>query len=146
FSGMIPEVVAELAQVMARDWLPGDLKRSIFINTGSEATEVALRMAKMSTGGYEILVLGGSWHGITGGAASVSMASERKGYGVPAPGIFVIPEPNTYRPYIHKGTAEASAPANLDLALKMFDMQSSGRGAAIIAEPIISAGGVLVPP
>src|SRR3979490_1736652 len=73
FSGMIPQVVVELAQVLARDRLPGDLKKSIFINTGSEATEVALRMAKMYTGGYEILVLGGSWHGITGGAASVSM-------------------------------------------------------------------------
>jgi 2,2-dialkylglycine decarboxylase (pyruvate) len=128
FSGMIPEVVAELAQVLAKDWLPGDLKRSIFINTGSEATEVALRMAKMYTGGYEVLVLGGSWHGITGGAASVSMASDRKGYGVPPPGVFVIPEPNAYRPYIDKGSEEASALANLELALKMFDMQSSGRG------------------
>src|SRR5271170_4943519 len=146
FSGMIPEVVAELAETLARDWLPGDIKRSIFINTGSEATEVALRMAKMYTGGYEILVLGGSWHGITGGASSVSMASDRKGYGVPAPGIFVIPEPNAYRPYIPGATEEAAALANLELALKMFDMQSSGRGAAIIAEPVISAGGVLVPP
>src|SRR5580704_1488395 len=146
FSGMIPEVVAELARTLAHDWLPGDLKRTIFINTGSEATEVALRMAKMYTGGYEILVLGGSWHGITGGAASVSMASDRRGYGVPPPGVFVIPEPNAYRPYIAKGSDEESALANLDLALKMFDMQSSGRGAAVIAEPIISAGGVLVPP
>ena len=40
FSGMIPEVVVELAQNLARDWLPGDLERTIFINTGSEATEV----------------------------------------------------------------------------------------------------------
>ncbi|TCT02956.1 aspartate aminotransferase family protein [Aquabacter spiritensis] len=146
FSGMIPEVVAELAQVLARDWLPGDLTRSIFINTGSEATEVALRMAKMYTDGYEILVLGGSWHGITGGASAVSMASDRKGYGVPVPGIFVIPEPNAYRPYVKGADAEAEALANLDLALKLFDMQSTGRGAAIMVEPVISAGGVLVPP
>ena len=146
FSGMIPEVVVELAQTLARDWLPGDIKKTIFINTGSEATEVALRMAKMVTDGYEILALGGSWHGITGGASSVSLASDRKGYGVPAPGVFVIPEPNAYRPYIHAATPEASALANLDIALKMFDMQSAGRGAAIIVEPVISAGGVLVPP
>jgi 2,2-dialkylglycine decarboxylase (pyruvate) len=100
FSGMIPEVVVELAETLARDWLPGGIKRTIFINTGSEASEVALRMAKMYTDGYEVLALGGSWHGITGGASSVSMASDRKGYGVPAPGVFVIPEPNAYRPYI----------------------------------------------
>jgi 2,2-dialkylglycine decarboxylase (pyruvate) len=36
--------------------------------------------------------------------------------------------------------------AGLELALKLFDMQSAGRGAAIIVEPVISAGGVLVPP
>ncbi|CAN5328444.1 aspartate aminotransferase family protein [soil metagenome] len=146
FSGMIPEVVAELAQNLANDWLPGNLTKTIFINTGSEATEVALRMAKMYTDGYEILALGGSWHGITGGASTVSLASDRKGYGVPAPGVYVIPEPNEYRPYIAAATPEAAALANLDIALKMFDMQSAGRGAAIIAEPIISAGGVLIPP
>jgi 2,2-dialkylglycine decarboxylase (pyruvate) len=146
FSGMIPEVVAELAETLARDWYPGDITRSIFINTGSEATEAALRMAKMATDGYEVLALGGSWHGITGGAGSVSMASDRKGYGVPAPGVFVIPEPNAYRPYIQAASEEEAALANLELALKLFDMQSSGRGAAIIAEPVISAGGVLVPP
>src|SRR5882724_11732937 len=146
FSGMIPEVVVELAQTLARDWLPGDIKKSIFINTGSEATEVALRMAKMYTDGYEILALGGAWHGITGGASAVSMASDRKGYGVPPAGIFVIPEPNAYRPYITGLTDEQAALANLDIALKMFDMQSAGRGAAIIVEPVISAGGVLVPP
>jgi 2,2-dialkylglycine decarboxylase (pyruvate) len=146
FSGMIPEVVVELARTLAQDWLPGDLRKTIFVNTGSEATEVALRMAKMYTGGYEVLALGGSWHGITGGAGSVSMASDRKGYGVPAPGVFVIPEPNAYRPYISGLSPEASAMACLDIALKTFDMQSSGRGAAIIVEPVISAGGVLVPP
>lgn len=146
FSGMIPEAVAELAETLARDWLPGDLERTIFINTGSEATEVALRMAKMYTDGYEVLALGGSWHGITGAASSVSLASDRKGYGVPAPGVFVIPEPNAYRPYIPGATDEEAALANLELALRMFDMQSAGRGAAIIIEPVISAGGVLVPP
>ena len=89
FSGMIPEVVVDLAETLARDWLPGDIKRTIFINTGSEASEVAIRMAKMYTDGYEVLALGGSWHGITGAASSVSMASDRKGYGVPAPGTTV---------------------------------------------------------
>lgn len=146
FSGMIPEVVAELAQTLARDWLPGNISRSIFVNTGSESNEVALRMAKMYTDGYEVLALGGSWHGITSGASTVSFASDRKGYGVPAPGVFVIPEPNAYRPYLPSLSPEDSALANLEIALKMFDMQSAGRGAAIIVEPIISAGGVLVPP
>jgi 2,2-dialkylglycine decarboxylase (pyruvate) len=146
FSGMIPEVVAELARTLARDWMPGELKKSIFINTGSESNEVALRMAKMYTGGYEVITVGGSWHGVTGGASAVSFASDRKNYGVPAPGVFLIPEPNNYHPYIPGATEDEAALANLELGLKMFDMQSTGRGCALIPEPIIRAGGVLVPP
>ena len=72
FSGMIPEVVARLAATLARDWMPSGLSKSIFVNTGSESNEVALRMAKMHTQGYEILAVGGSWHGVTGGVSGVS--------------------------------------------------------------------------
>jgi 2,2-dialkylglycine decarboxylase (pyruvate) len=146
FSGMIPEVVAELGQTLARDWMPPGLAKSLFVNTGAESNEAALRMAKLHTGGYEVLAVGGSWHGVTGGTSAVSFASDRRGYGVPVPGVFVMPEPNAYRPYIEAGSEEQSALACLELGLKMFDMQSSGRPAAIIIEPIISAGGVLVPP
>ena len=146
FSGMIPEVVAELAATVARDWMPAGLTKSIFVNTGSESNEVALRMAKMYTGGYEILAVGGSWHGVTGGTSAVSFASDRKGYGVHVPGVYVMPEPNDYRPYIKGLSGEESALACLELGLKMYDMASTGRRAAIIIEPIISAGGVLVPP
>jgi 2,2-dialkylglycine decarboxylase (pyruvate) len=146
FSGMIPEVIAALARTVARDWMPAGLTKSIFVNTGSESNEVALRMAKMFTGGYEVLAVGGSWHGITGGAGAVSFASDRKHYGVPVPGVFVMPEPNSYRPYIPGDSPEQEALAVLELGLKMFDMQSAGKPAAIIVEPVISAGGVLVPP
>ncbi len=146
FSGMIPEVVAELAATVARDWMPAGLTKSIFVNTGSESNEVALRMAKMYTGGYEILAVGGSWHGVTGGTSAVSFASDRKSYGVHVPGVYVMPEPNDYRPYIKGLSGEESALACLELGLKMYDMASTGRRAAIIIEPIISAGGVLVPP
>lgn len=146
FSGMIPEVVARLAQTMARDWMPQGLSKSIFINTGSESNEVALRMAKMYTQGFEILAVGGSWHGVTGAASAASFASDRKGYGVHVPGVFVMPEPNMYRPYIQGMDGEASALACLEIGLKMYDMASTGRRSAIIIEPIISAGGVLVPP
>lgn len=146
FSGMIPEVVAELARTLAHDWMPPGLTKSVFVNTGSESNEVALRMAKMHTGGYEVLAVGGSWHGPTGGAGAVSFAGDRKHYGVPVPGVFLMPEPNAYRPYIPGASAEEEALACLELGLKMFDMQSAGRPAAIIIEPVISAGGVLVPP
>ncbi len=146
FSGMIPEAVAQLAATMARDWMPAGMTKSIFVNTGSESNEIALRMAKMHKSGFEILAVGGSWHGVTSGAGTVTYASDRKGYSVPPAGVCVMPEPNSYRPYIAGLDAEQSALACLEIGLKMFDMASAGRPAAIIVEPVISAGGVLVPP
>ena len=105
--------------------MPSGLSKSIFVNTGSESNEVALRMAKMHTQGYEILAVGGSWHGVTGGVSGVSYASDRKGYGVHVPGVYVMPEPNMYRPYIEGMDPEASALACLEIGLKMFDMASA---------------------
>ena len=58
FSGMIPEIVAELAQTLAEEWMPKGLTKSLFVNTGSESNEAALRMAKMYTGGYEVVAVG----------------------------------------------------------------------------------------
>ncbi len=144
FSGMIPEPVARLAKKLA-EWLPEPLSRSMFVNTGSESNEAALRMAKMVTGGYEVIALGGSWHGVTGQAAAASFASERRGYGPKVPGVSVIPEPFAYRcPIGHcRDQCDLSC---LKVGLKMFDMGAEGAPAAIIAEPILSAGGVIVPP
>jgi len=144
FSGMIPEPVVKLARKLA-EWLPSPLKRTMFVNTGSESNEIALRMAKLVTGGYEVIALGGSWHGVTGGAASASFAGERRGYGPKAPGASFIPEPYSYRCPIRHCRDECDMSC-MKVGLNMFDMGSDGAGAAIIAEPIISAGGVIVPP
>ena len=144
FSGMIPVSVAKLAKKLA-EWLPKPLSRSMFVNTGSESNEAAVRMAKMVTGGYEVIALGGSWHGVTGQAAALSFASGRRGYGPKVPGVFVIPEPYSYRCPI-KHCRDSCDMTCMEVGLNMFDMASEGAPAAIIAEPILSAGGVIVPP
>lgn len=144
FSGMIPESVARLAKKLA-EWLPHPLKKSLFVNTGSESNEAALKMAKLATGGWEVLALGGSWHGVTGGAGSVSFASDRRGTGPKPAGVHVIPEPNAYRCPVEHCRDKCDMTC-LRVGMRLFDMQSSGAPAAIIAEPVISAGGVLVPP
>lgn len=144
FSGMIPEAVVRLGRMLA-EWLPSPLQKSLFLNTGSESNEAALRLAKITTGGYEVIALGGSWHGTTGGSAAATFASDRRGYGPKVPGNHVIPEPNAYRcPIEHcRDTCDMSC---LRVGLKMFDMATDGEPAAIIAEPVVSAGGIIVPP
>ena len=144
FSGMISEPVVKLAVELSH-WLPAPLKKSLLLNTGSESNEAALRMAKLATGGYEVIALGASWHGTTAGSAAATFASDRRGYGPKVPGNHVIPEPNSFRcPIEH--CRDACDLSCLRVGLKMFDMATDGAPAAIIAEPIISAGGVIVPP
>ncbi len=144
FSGMIPRSVVQLADALSRI-VPKPLKKSLLLNTGSESNEAAIKMAKLCTGGFEVIGLGGSWHGVTGNAGSVSFASDRKGYGPGMPGTFVLPEPNAYRcPVRHcRDHCDRTCMA---IGFELYDMQSAGAPAAIIAEPVISAGGVIVPP
>ena len=49
--------------------LPEPLARAMFLSTGGEANEAALRLAKLHTGGHEVLAFTGSWHGMTAGAS-----------------------------------------------------------------------------
>jgi 2,2-dialkylglycine decarboxylase (pyruvate) len=144
FSGMISEPVAKLARELG-NWLPAPLKRSLFVNTGSESNEAALRIAKLATRGYEVVALGGSWHGTTGASAAASFASDRRGYGPKIPGVHALPEPNAYRCPIEHCRDECDMTC-LRVGLKTFDMASDGAPAALLIEPIISAGGVIVPP
>ncbi len=144
FSGMIPEPVARLAKKLA-DWLPGSLSKVLLVSTGSESNEAALRMAKMVTGGYEVIGLGGSWHGVTGQSTALSYASDRRGYGPKVPGVSMIPEPYAYRCPVRHCRDKCDMTC-MKIGLNMFDMASEGAPAAIIAEPILSAGGVIVPP
>jgi 2,2-dialkylglycine decarboxylase (pyruvate) len=144
FSGMIPRSVVQLADALAKI-LPAPLRKSLFLNTGSESNEAAIKMAKLYTGGFEVVGLGGSWHGVTGNAGGVSYASDRKGYGPGMPGTYVIPEPNAYRCPV-KHCRDRCDRTCMKVGFELYDMQSTGARAAVIAEPVISAGGVIVPP
>jgi 2,2-dialkylglycine decarboxylase (pyruvate) len=144
FSGMIPRSVVQLADALSKI-VPKPLRKSLLLNTGSESNEAAIKMAKMYTGGFEVIGLGGSWHGVTGNAGSVSFASDRKGYGPGMSGTFVLPEPNAYRCPV-KHCRDKCDRTCMTVGFELYDMQSVGAPAAVIAEPVISAGGVIVPP
>ena len=144
FSGMIPRSVVQLAEALSKI-VPKPLRKSLFVNTGSESNEAAIKMAKLYTGGFEVVGLGGSWHGVTGSAGSVSFASDRKGYGPGMVGTFVLPEPNAYRCPV-KHCRDKCDLTCMKVGFELYDMQSTGARAAVIAEPVISAGGVIVPP
>lgn len=140
-SSMLSPPVIELSQRLS-SLLPESLSKCIFLNTGSESNEVAIRMAKLVTGGFEIIGLSGSWHGMTAGAQSYTYSKTRKGYGPPIPGSLMIPAPYEYRcPIAHcKGTCDNTC---LEVGMQMVDQQSVGEYAALIAEPLLSAAGMI---
>ncbi|MBZ7926699.1 aspartate aminotransferase family protein [Ensifer adhaerens] len=145
FSGMLSRPVVELATRLAAI-APG-LDRVQLLTTGAESNEAAIRMAKLVTGGHEVVAFAQSWHGMTGAAASATYSAGRKGYGPAAAGSFVIPAPNSYRPRFTHPDGSNDWQTELDDAFALIDRQSTGSLAAFIAEPILSSGGILeLPP
>ena len=137
-----PALLAEkLAQVT-----PGRLEKTFFSNSGAEAIEGALRIAKQFTNKYEIIALQGSFHGRTNATLSITGNRKRKYKGGPyLSGIAFAPIPNCYRcPF-----ELIKEKCNLKCARYLrdvIDFQTSGSVAAFIAEPVMGEGGIVVPP
>ena len=144
FSGMLSPPVIELAERLTNLTGPG-LDRCLLLTTGAESNEAAIRMAKLATGGFEIVGFAQSWHGMTGAAASATYSHGRKGYGPAQAGSFAIPAPAPLRPRF--GSRDNyDWRSELDYAFDLIDRQSTGNLAAFIAEPILSSGGIIVLP
>ena len=141
FSGMLSYPVVELCKRLGS--LVQGLDKVLLLSTGGESNEAAIRMAKCVTGKHEIVAFSKSWHGMTGGAASATYSSARRGTGPFAVGSFAIPVPNTYRPGFTHPDGSLDWQSELDYAFSLIDSQSTGNLAAFIAEPILSSGGVI---
>jgi 2,2-dialkylglycine decarboxylase (pyruvate) len=143
-SWMLSPPVLELAVALLAT-LPAPLDRAMFLSTGGESIEVAVRMAKLSTGRFEVASLTRSWHGLTGGAAALTLAAGRRGYGPTLPGSFALPAPYAYRCPVRACDGRCDCTC-LEAGFDLFDQASVGSPAALVAEPVLSAGGVIVPP
>ncbi len=143
-SWMLSEPVLELAARLA-GLVPAPLDRVMLLNTGSEANEVALKLAKMHTGRWEIVGLTRSFHGLLSGIASVNFSMAHAGFGPLLPGSFALPAPYAYRcPVRHcEGACDCTC---LETGFELVDQQSVGSLCAVVAEPVLSAGGIIVPP
>jgi 2,2-dialkylglycine decarboxylase (pyruvate) len=143
-SWMLSPPVLDLADALMAT-VPAPLERAMFLSTGGESVEVAVRMAKLSSGRFEVASLTRSWHGLTGGAAALTLAAGRRGYGPTLPGSFALPAPYAYRCPVKACDGECDCTC-LEAGFDLFDQASVGSPAAVVAEPVLSAGGVIVPP
>lgn len=122
--------------------------KSFFANSGAEANEAAIKLARYHSKRPFLIAFLGSFHGRTMGALSLtaSKAVQRRGFGpTTAPGVFHAPYPDTYRA---KGSESECVSECLDyLEDKIFvNLVSPDEVAAIVVEPIQGEGGYLVPP
>ena len=145
FSGMLSRPSINLCTHIAQT-VTDPLTKVIPLTTGSEVNEAALRMAKIVTGKFEVVSFSRSWHGLTEASAGATYASSRKNGYPGAVGQLTIPSPYEYRPDFVDENGKLDWKKQLDYGFEMVDIQSVGSLAACIVEPILSGGGILVPP
>lgn len=136
----LTQPMVNLAEKLA-EVLPGDIKHSFFCNSGSEANEGALLLARLFTGKKEFISLNGSLHGrthLTMSATSIQMWRTD-----PFISDCVHFALNTWNNSL---TEEESAIASLNSIEKIINTRGADNIAALIAEPIQGNGGIITPP
>jgi len=126
--------------------VPAPLDTFFFTNSGAEAVEGAVKLARHATRRPNVVVFQGSFHGRTNltMAMTTSKTNYRAGYQPLAAGVFVAPYPYAYR----YGWDESSTLAFCLRELKhLFKSQTAPQEtAAIVVEPVLGEGGYVVPP
>ena len=142
------EPLVEVAELL-NEVTPGNHeKRTIIVNSGAEAVEAAVKVARASTGRDAIIVFEGAYHGRTN--MTMAMTSKyalfKKGFGPFAPEIYRLPFPNIYRrpPEMSEEGFVEYACQQLDNA--MIAQVAPEQVAAIVIEPVQGEGGFLPTP
>lgn len=140
------EPVSRLAEMLART-LPDSLDTVFLGNSGAEAIEGALKLARRATGRPAIICFQGAFHGRTYGALSVTTSSPnyQAGHGPLLPAVHIAPYPSAYREYAGD---EAAATAGAFGALEQLLAETVDPTdvAAILIEPVLGEGGYIPAP
>jgi len=141
----IPKTI-ELAERLA-EVTPQPLQKTFFGNSGAEAVECAIKLARKFTKKYELIALMCSFHGRTLGTLSLTGQSSRRKYDM---GPYVPGTSFAYPPYCYRCFFEKEYP-NCDLLCgrtvrDVIDYCSCQGVAAFIAEPVMGEGGIIPPP
>ena len=134
---------------LARELLtvaPKGLESFFFSNSGAEAVEGAIKLARQTTGRPNIIVFQGGFHGRTVGAMSLTTSNTvyRVGYQPLMAGVFVAPYPYTYR--YGWTPEETSAFCLRELRHLLVTQTAPQETAAVLIEPILGEGGYVPPP
>ncbi len=136
--------IAEYARNLASK-MPGNLKVCYFVNSGSEATDLALLMARAHTGNFDLIALRNGYHGGNMAGMGVTAHSNWK-FNVPHNfGVHHAITPDPYRGQWSRADADAGKNYAADVK-SLIDYATSGRVAGFISETIQGVGGCVVYP
>jgi 4-aminobutyrate aminotransferase-like enzyme len=138
------EAIIALAEKMAQI-TPGRLEKSFFTNSGTEANEAAILVARMATGRYDVVSLRHAYAGGSALAKSVTAVAPYRKAGVISVGISHAVNPYCYRCPLHLTYPECGVACAYDVE-NLIQTGTSGQIAAFIAEPIQGVGGFITPP
>jgi len=131
--------IAEFAEKLASK-MPGDLKVCYFVNSGSEANDLALMMARLHTGNYDLIALRNGYHGGNASGMGVTAQSTWK-FNVPHSfGVHHAVAPYPYRGHFGYDDPEAGRKYADDVK-NLIDYATPGKVAGFIAESIQGVGG-----
>jgi len=143
-------LLSQLAEKLAQIAPGKSPKRVYFGNSGTEAMEAAMKLARYHTRRHRFIAFLNCFHGRTFGALSLtsSRAVQRNGFGPLLPGVSHIPYPNPYRcPFGHHGGECNPENEVIDYLEKLFKTSVPPEEvAAIVAEPVQGEGGYVIPP
>lgn len=152
FRGTTNDAAIELAYELGEFFAPDGLSRAFFTSGGSDSVETALRLARQyhklrgDAGRTKFLSLKKGYHGTHIGGASVNgNANFRTAYEPLLPGCYHIPAPYTYRNPFNETDPEKLAQLCAAALEDEIAFQGANTIAAMIMEPILGAGGVIVP-
>jgi len=142
---VIHKPMLELVQEL-RSIVPASIDGFFFSNSGAEAVEGAVKLARAATGRPNVIVFQGSFHGRTSGtmAMTTSKTIYRAGYQPLPAGFFVAPYPYAYRYGWDEKTTSSWCLNELDFLLN--SQTAPQETAAILIEPVLGEGGYVVPP
>ena len=143
--GHANEARSTLARLLA-ERAPGDLDRVFFTNGGAEATENAVRLAKLHTGRHKVLAAYRSYHGATHGSIALTGEPRRWGSEPALPGVVHFWGPYLYRSSFHASTEAEECERALDHLAATIAAEGPGMVAAVILESVVGTNGILVPP
>lgn len=142
---MLPEITLRYASAL-RSQTPTSIETFFFSNSGAEAVEGAIKLARIATGRPNVIAFEGGFHGRT--AMTMALTSSKKVYRegfqpLPA-GVFFSPFPNSYYYGWSRGEAVRFCLEQLERLLQT--QSSADETAAIIIEPVLGEGGFVPAP